>query len=219
VFSLSSPGDALTEETPIPVTLGVGDASLFDPTLGIRIAWTAHRLDTGAEVLNQDTPMTASTATIGIDRWTGDLKFNDTWSVTCEVYRPADALVPRYTYFTGSLDTGVSDVVDRHHPYVTWNYLARFHDPIGPPPLKSHHFWSRNRKSRIHRTDLKIRCSMLDRALSEHGGQSYLDTLDHFGTLENVEDWRHGVLCDYCFFGGPTQKTWKTPLLPTLPWE
>ena len=221
-FSLMAPpvgGWPLTDLSPIPVTLSVSDASLFNPALGLRIAWKAVRQDTGAVVLNLDSPLTASTVQVAIERSKGDAVYNNTWLVSCEVYRPADALVPRYTYYTGSVETGVTDVVDRHHPYFHWTYDAWFHEPYGPPPLKSHHFWNRLRKSRIHRTDVLQRCIVVDWAMSKHGGQSYLDTLDSFGTLENVESWRHGVLCDYCFFGGPTRTTWKTPTSPTPTWE
>jgi hypothetical protein len=178
-----------------------------------------NRNDTGATVLSEDKPLTAATTKIEIDRWTGDLKFNDTWTVTCEVYRPADSLIPQYIYFTATIKTGVTDVVDRHHPYVHWDHDAYFRDPLGPPPSTSHPFWSRSRHSRIHRTDLLIRCKILDIALaSGHKGVPvYLDSLSSYGTFSGVEDWRRGVLCDYCFFGGPTKTEWKTPTLPTQP--
>lgn len=234
LFKLTSLGKALTDPTPISVTLSVADDSLFDALLGLRIGWTAMREDTGAQVLNQDSPLTSSIATVEIDRWTDTLKFNDTWSVSCEVYRPADKLIPRYTYFTGSIDAGVSDLIDRHHPYVRWSHSAGFHDPVGPGPLKQHRIWTRNRHSRIHRTDVLIRCLRLqtDRfvvwhdevlpglgPLGDGGNIEYLDSLSSFGTFENVADWRHGTLCDYCFFGGPTKTEWRTPTLPTKPWE
>jgi hypothetical protein len=233
LFGLSSPGQALTDPSPIRATLSVRDASLFDSVLGLRIAWTAVRKDTGAKVLDQDSPLTTSAAVIELDRWSGDFKFNDTWAVTCEVYRPGDTVVPRYTYYKGSLDTGVNDVVDRHHPYVRWNHRAGFHNPAGLGPLKQHRIWIRYRHSRIHRTDVLIRCLRLQiRLVDWHdselfglgplgdGGEiEYLDTLSDYGDLEDAGRWRHGVLCDYCFFGGPTKTEWKTPTLPTLPWE
>ncbi|HTA47488.1 MAG TPA: hypothetical protein VK789_33835 [Bryobacteraceae bacterium] len=69
-FKLSSPGHALTDPSPIPVTLSVGDASLFDSLLGLRIAWKAVRLDTGVEVVNTDSALTTSSIKLEIDRWT-----------------------------------------------------------------------------------------------------------------------------------------------------
>ncbi|MGB9454476.1 MAG: hypothetical protein WCB12_00395 [Bryobacteraceae bacterium] len=230
LFQLSSPGQALTDKSAIPVTLSVRDASLFDSLLGLRVTWKAVRLDTGLEVLNQDSPLTAATAQIEIDRWTDDLKFNDTWSVSCEVYRPADALLSQYTYYNGSVQTGVTDVVNRHHPYVRWDHSAGFHDPVGVGPLKSHQLWLRKRHSRIHRTDVLIRCERLEMewtkwraesvlGLGPLGGVTYLDSLSGFGKFDDVARWRHGVLCDYCFFGGPTKTEWKTPTLPTKSWE
>jgi len=217
-----SSGVGLTDPSPIGVSLNVSDTSLLDPLLGLRINWRAVRLDTGEEVLNQDTPLTAASATIDIDRWSGDLKFNNTWSVTSEVYRPADALIPRYTYDTETIQVGVDDVVDRHHPFVQWNYEAWFHVRAGHGPLKQHPFWNRNRTSRIHRTDILIRCLMVNRAIPEHDVPpplEYLDTLEAFGSFDDVESWRHGVLCDYCFFGGPTRTVWKIPTPPTPEWE
>jgi hypothetical protein len=131
-----------------------------------------------------------------------------------------------------------SDVVDRHHPYVRWDHTSFFHDPGGATqaeadlPLKHNALWHRSRHSRIHRTDVLIRCEVLDSAvaalLAEIGGVQtpptppslkYVDTLHRFGTLADVHKWRCGVLCEYCFFGGPTKANWKTPTLPTLPWE
>jgi hypothetical protein len=230
LFKLSSRDQALTDESPIPVTLAVRDSSLFDSVLGLRITWKAVRLDTGVEVFNQDSPLTAATAKMEIDRWRNDLKFNDTWSVSCEVYRPADALLSRYTYYSGSLQTGVTDVVDRHHPYVRWDHSAGFHNPVGVGPLKSHQIWLRKRHSRIHRTDVLIRCERLEMewttwqgepilGLGPLGSRTYLDTLTSFGAFEDVARWRRGILCDYCFFGGPTKTEWKTPTPPTKSWE
>ena len=230
-FSLfADDGNSLSSLSPIQVELTMtgGNAhSLLDAALGLRIHWTAKRNDTGAQVLHQDTSLTPSSSQIEITRAdgpTGDLIFNDTWTVTCEVYRPADTLVPRFSYFKGAIQVGLQDVVDRRHPYVEWQHEVFIHDPHGPGPLKQHHFWTRNRKSKIHRTDLLIRCSMLDRAMSKTPPVQYLDTLAHYGSLEQlttphlVPKGRHKVLCDYCFFGGPTKSVWLTPTAPTPKW-
>jgi hypothetical protein len=241
VFALSSPPHNLKDSAPIPVTLSISDlAELLDPLLGLAagltIAWTAVRQDTGETVLNQATPLSSSALTVEIDRWSGTLIYNNTWLVTCKLYHAADSEVPQTTYFNQSLSVGVTDVVDRHHPYVHWQHTAFFHDPVSTPipglPLREHRLWHRSRHSRIHRTDILVRCEVLDFAVSkllaEQGGVqppptppslSYVDTLATFGTFADVADWRHGVLCDYCFFGGPTKTTWKTPTAPTPPWE
>jgi len=231
VFLLSAPPHALTDPSALIVSLLVNDPALFDPTLGLRIAWSAVRTDTGATVLSVDWALTTAALTIAIDRWSGDLIYNDQWAVTCEVYRPAAALTARYSYFNQGIEAGVNDVVDRHHPYVHWKHTAWFHNPSGVGTLKQHPFWIRNRKSRIHRTDLLIRCIALNEAFTagypQETGKSlvepkedvpaplYLDSLADYGSLEDVDRWRHGVLCDYCFFGGPTRTTWKIPTPPT----
>ncbi len=237
-FTLNSPKHRLTDPSPIPVTLSISDSAVLDPSLGLveglSISWTAVRQDTGETVLSQTTPLSASVLTVDIDRWTGTLVYNNTWIVTCRLYHPSDASAPQSTYFNQSLSVGVTDAVDRHHPYVRWDHTAFFHDPTSMPPglpLKYHRLWYRGRHSRVHRTDVLIRCSVLDNSvadlLAEHGGViapptppklSYVDSLSSYGTFENVESWRHGVLCDYCFFGGPTRTAWKTPTAPTPSW-
>jgi uncharacterized Zn-finger protein len=201
-------------------------ASLFDPLLGLMIRWTAARNDTGEQVLDQKTLFTAGNTAINIQRAdgpTGDLIYNDTWTVTCVVYRPADSLMPQYDYCNLTLQVGLTDVVNRRHPYVQWRHRIGIHDPAGPPPLKHHKLWFRDRTAKIHRTDLLIRCSMLDRAMNEHPQiyLSYLDSLAEYGTLEElthphlVPKGKPKVLCDYCFFGGPTKNVWLTPTPPT----
>jgi hypothetical protein len=233
-FSLSADdGHTLINLLPIFVQLTVTNgAALFNPLLGVRIRWTANRNDTGAQTFLQDTAFTMSELAVNIPRANnGDLIYNDTWSVNCTVYRPADAVVPEFAYFNQTIQIGQIDVVDRHHPYVQWSHTIGIHDPVGVGPLKSHTLWFRQRNARIHRTDLLIRCSMLDRAMNQHPDTypSYLDTLAPVGTLEelthphvvakNGQRGTRKVLCDYCFFGGPTKNTWKTPTAPTPVWE
>jgi hypothetical protein len=184
--------------------------------LGLRIAWKAVRDDTGATVLSQDTALTSSALTVTIDRWSGDLTYNNTWTVTRQVYRPADSLTPHYAYFAQSVSAGASDVVDRHHPYVHWDHVAWFHEPYGSGPLKTHHFWTRSRHLRIHRTDVIIRCETLDMVFSQtQSTPEHLDSIASHGAFGEVNLWRRGVLCDYCFFGGPTRTAWKKPTHPT----
>jgi hypothetical protein len=230
-FSLSADdGHSLSNLLPIFVQLTVTNgASLFNPALGLRIRWTASRNDSGAQVFDQDTPFTMSETAINITRAngpTGNLIYNDTWTVTCVVYRPADSLVPQYDYYNNTIQVGLIDVVNRHHPYVQWVHTVGIHDPAGPPPLKHHKLWFRKRTAKIHRTDLLIRCSMLDRAMLAHPQITpyYPPSLAPYGTLEElthphlVPKGKHKVLCDYCFFGGPTKNVWLTPTAPTPDW-
>lgn len=235
VFSLISAPHALTDPSPIPVTLAISRAGLMDPLLGLRISWTVSRDDTSATVISQDTALTMPALAISIDRWTGDLVYNNTWTVTCEVYRPADALINRHSYFKQTISAGVVDIVDRHRPYVLWKHRVRIHNPVGPGSLRTHHFWTKDRTSCIHRTDVLIRCKAIEAAFSSGYPQEtgktlvepklnvpapqYLDSIASYGTLDTVENWRHGVLCDYCFFGGPSRTEWRVPTAPTPPFE
>jgi hypothetical protein len=233
-FGLSADDShSLTNLLPIFVQLTVNNGTpLFNPALGLRIRWTASRNDTGVEVFYQDTPFTTEFTAINVQRAdgpTGDLIYNDTWTVTCMVYRPADSLVPQYAYYNQTIQVGLTDVVDRHHPYVQWVHTIGIHDPAGPPelPLKNHKLWFRQRTAKIHRTDLLIRCSMLDRAMLAHPqiAVEYPSSLAPYGTLEDlthphlVPKGKRKVLCDYCFFGGPTKNVWLTPTAPTPDWE
>ena len=239
-FTLSAPFRALKDPSPIPVTLSISDAAVLDPAVGLvaglTISWTAVRQDTHATVLSQVAALSPGALKVKIDRWSGDLVYNDTWLVTCKLYHPADSDAPQTTYFSQTLSVGVTDVVDRHQPYVHWQHTAFFHDPNPPgTPLRKHNLWHRSRHSRIHRTDILIRCEVLDASVTALRAQqnavldqspptppvlTYLDALaTHNRTLENIASWRHGVLCDYCFFGGPTRTVWKTPTAPTPNWE
>ncbi len=222
---------SLSNELPIFVSLAVTNgAGLFAPALGLRIQWTATRNDYGVQVLDQDTAFTSANLAINVQRAggpAGDLIYNDTWTVTCKVYRPADALTPEFLYFNSSIQVGLADFVDRHKPYIRWKHEVFIHDPHGLGPLKWHHFWTRNRTARVHRTDLFIRCSMLARALNKEMTPplEYLDSIAEYGTLEELTN-PHLVsrkshrkeLCDFCFFGGPTRNVWKTPTAPTPDW-
>jgi hypothetical protein len=107
-FALSAPARAFTDPTPIPVTLTVSDSALLTPILGLRISWLVVRNDTGATVLNTDQLLTSSALVISIDRWTGDLKYNESWKVTCQVYHPTDPITPKYTYFDQTLVVAIT---------------------------------------------------------------------------------------------------------------
>jgi len=259
-FGLSTDDNqSLVSLAPIPVQLGITNgASLLDPALGLRISWTATRDDYGTAVdiipgvTDWDVPLTTAATKIEIQRAdapTGDLIYNDTWTVTCRVYLPGDNLVNEYTYWQGQIAVGLTDVVDRHHPYVYWLRAVWFspgestmRGPVGPKgkglefgfsegphgPEPEQVAWSRlPRTSRIHRTDLLTRCRDLVPALSTvtQPRMQYLDGLAEgteligshklIGAHDQIDHWRHGVLCDYCFFGSPTSTQWKTPTPPT----
>ena len=61
-----------------------------------------------------------------------------------------------------------------------------------------------------------IRCEILDMVFSQtQSTPEYLDSIASHGAFGEVNLCRHGVLCDYCFFGGPTRTAWKKPTHPT----
>ena len=129
-FTLSAPFRALKDPSPIPVTLSISDAAVLDPAVGLvaglTISWTAVRQDTHATVLSQVAALSPGALKVKIDRWSGDLVYNDTWLVTCKLYHPADSAAPQTTSSAQTLSVGVTDVVDRHQPYVHWQHTAFF---------------------------------------------------------------------------------------------
>ena len=62
VFQLSSAPHDLKDLSPIVVTMSISDSGLLNPSLGLRISWSAVRADTGQTVLSQDMPLSAAAA-------------------------------------------------------------------------------------------------------------------------------------------------------------
>jgi hypothetical protein len=84
--------------------------------------------------------------------------------------------------------------------------------PERPGPNKR---WSRERTSRIHKTDFRQRCNATSGVWRnrDYPLREYLDDLSNLPgcvTLDQIEADRsraRGILCDYCFYGGPTRTT------------
>jgi hypothetical protein len=185
-----------------------------DPTW--RIAWTVTRTDTNTMFVNTDQFASAPGALqVEIFHAAAFLMPVDTFMVTCRLYRNLGYTVQEA--FSESFYVDIDDYLDRHHPYVHWNTVVYFQAPGQPPGT----YWTRRRQSRIHRTAVPGRCEIMRTQpwrnpveksknglpLRLAGGKSrgfiYLDDLPF--PFSELNARRRGVLCDYCFFGGPTR--------------
>jgi hypothetical protein len=134
---------------------------------------------------------------------------------------------------TCDIDIPVQDWMSRRHPYVKWVSQTWFRDPSKPKQWI--YYWERTRVACIHRTDFPGRCRRLspppdvlemwlNGQAPDHIAQfkylaqwipeswTYLDSLP-FANADAAIAGRRGVLCDYCFFGGPS----KNQLLVSIP--
>jgi hypothetical protein len=199
------------------------NSALVDPF----IDWVITRVDTGATLVSRTTRYSdPGGSSLLFLRTTQDLQMVEEFNIIVRIYVPGQIL--SYT-----LDVPVLDWVSRRKPYVKWVSQTWFRDPNKPRQWR--YYWERTRNSVIHRTDFPGRCRRLSppwEVLSVWlNGQppnhiarfkylaqwidedwTYLDSLP-FANEEQATARRHGVLCDYCFFGGPT----KSKLLVSIP--
>lgn len=204
------------DRTPVTCRLTVPAqvANPQDPTW--RIAWTVTRTDTNGMFVNTDQRASApGTLQIQIDHASAELKPVDSFMVTCRLYRNLGFTVQEAFFSRFNID--IDDYLDRHHPYVQWGTLVYWQAEGKPPGT----YWTRQRHSRIHRTAVPGRCEVMrtqpwafrtrkskaDPKILLPTAHSrsfvYLDGLPF--PLSELNAHRHGVLCDYCFFGGPTR--------------
>lgn len=182
---------------------------VLEPDPELQVAWTVRRRDTNAVVL----------ATV--DRAQGNLSvtidnsivpFLEVGSIDIEVrlFRTLGAQADNL--FSGSRVLRISDYVDRSHPFVRWSHQAVV-PIVRVEPDGSHTIITQaavGRNSAIHRTAIPGRCRMLrnyslQRVLPKDGPPFALEYLDALPfPMEEIVANR-AVLCDYCFFGGPTK--------------
>ncbi len=197
---------------PIVINLQIppGNYRADDPSLFAE--WKVVRSDTGNPLFSfnpiQQLASVDGTAAVTIDHNSTQLAACPAFTVKCTCYR---LLGYRIDYiFTGQVLIQIDDLFDRHHPYVHWNHSVFFPSPNQKTPAGLPLYWARARKSAIHRTEVGARCLEMRRRGSYPTAYKqsylYLDALP--GSVEEMR--RQDLLCDYCFFGGPT----KTTLLP-----
>jgi len=100
-------------------------------------------------------------------------------------------------------------------PYVRWTHWVMIEQTTAPgKPTRAYlGARSKQRSSKIHRTQTPGRCKMADR-YSEHmdpGSKKYqrkaLEYLQALPFPANELAAHRSELCDYCFFGGPDKQT------------
>jgi len=189
----------VTNKAPVDVQLRL--RSDLARLSNIILNWQVLRADTGAEILTA-TKSYADPAGNGvlIPHHTPELYFVDAFLVRCtataSVGAQADAPI-----FQGEHTVNLIDEIDRHHRFVHWSKTVHFK---APPPNDE---WRiAFHKSKLHRTAVSARCLELKRRMTRSQGRAfmpegYADSLPFgWGALDEN---RRGILCDYCFFGGP----------------
>jgi hypothetical protein len=129
--------------------------------------------------------------------------------VTCSV--TADLGGQRSEIFAGESVVLITDNLDRHRKFVQWGPHVVYFANAGT----DNKTWVHNRTSKVHRTALGGRCSMMrERAAAPSRKRpkfTYADNLPY--KWEELFQHRH-YLCEYCFFGGPD----KTKPYPQEDW-
>lgn len=185
------------------------DGHPADPQLHVR--WTLRRRDTHAIVAEVDRPAGAA-LDFDADLRAPELMPCPQYEIACRVYRTLGASV--VDLFNGTCTLYVRDRLDRTHPYVRWRH-SPFTPNVRVETNGTHTLVGYNhpeRVSAIHRTAVPGRCRMVNRFSPKvpAGQPEYLDALP-FPLADLVAN--RDVLCDYCFFGGPTK---SVPLIPTV---
>jgi hypothetical protein len=134
------------------------------------------------------------------------------FNIACRVYRPLGEDVEEL--FNASMELRVADNLDRTHPYVRWRHTAMVPSVVVEEDgsLTTLGFGPVDRVSDIHRTAVPGRCLFAAQYSSkvarrpEPGSDGpvleYLDDLP-FPRAELARN--RALVCDYCFFGGPTR--------------
>jgi hypothetical protein len=103
------------------------------------------------------------------------------------------------------------NMLDRSHPYVSWVRASVVPAVTSEADgsLTTHGLTTIRRPSKIHRTDVPAGCLFVTPQGKSSGppDYTYLDALPF--PMTEISRNRHR-LCDYCFYGGPT----NTELLP-----
>lgn len=180
-----------------------------DPKL--RVRWIVRRTDNNVILHKLD----------GQAKDAQDLSFSDIDNATqlrvsCRVYRTLGESIE--DFYNGYIIVNVMDRLDRTHPYVRWYHYVYTPDvrveEDGSHTILGGHI--KYRISRLHRTDVPCRCTMVSRYSLSTPARfrpcrpitiEYLDRLPFRKTQLNSH---RDVICDYCFFGSPI----STQLLP-----
>lgn len=183
--------------------------NLTDPAIHVAWSVTGPNIDSAQFASDEQIAISgALTKTIQFNPNDPGFLHNTGLTMTVTIYRLIGST--HWPIWSSSIATSIFDELDITYNYVHWNHPVWFEKPgiIGLPAFSE--FWTRKRKSVIHKTARTQRCKNVVTAVlaalkSKEGTQlNYIDTLP-FPDSE-AEEKRRGNLCDYCFFGGPHGK-------------
>ena len=180
------------------------DVLIDDPNL--QILWTVRRMDTNAIVLFDNT----SGVKLLLNPIRPAMEEARQFTVECSVVRVLGA--DAETLFHDLQGFEVHDRLDRTLPFVHWHHHVTTPVVVVQPDgsKKQTGLTLKSRTSKIHRTDFPGRCIMVTRfskyvQSTPAEGSPYLEYLaDLPFDRADILKYRK-QLCDYCFFGGPTQ--------------
>jgi hypothetical protein len=155
---------------------------------------------TGAEVARAEGAF-ANASRLQFSHLTAALYHEDVFTVHARVWLDATGLTG--LLFSADVDVTVTDVLDRHRPFATWDeHWAHFRNAG-----TAWQWWHRFSKPKIHRTATSARCAALRRAATRPHPPTVASTLRYLDELgfdwENIPAHRDEV-CDHCFFDTPT---------------
>ncbi|HEV2777975.1 MAG TPA: hypothetical protein VGX25_01115 [Actinophytocola sp.] len=172
----------------------------------LTVVWTVRRADTNAVIATgtraYDDPDGNG---ITIPHHSPELYHVDRYTVRARVRLATGGQVGEI--WTGTSTIDIHDFLDRHHRYVEWGPKTVYFKKPGSNTI----WWSRTRKSKIHRTAVSARCRMLYVVTGDLHNVTYTDTLPF---PPNQLEQNRGPVCEYCFFDGPD----KHVALPTEDW-
>jgi hypothetical protein len=183
------------------------DSLADDPQLSVR--WTVRRTDTNEVIITRDQPaiFNQSVDITGIP----ELLEAPEFEIACRVYHTMGPITT--DLFNGTATLRVTDRLDRSHPFVRWDHTC--YAPVvvieADGSHTQHGFDLKHRHSRIHRTAVPGRCRMVSRYSHTVSRVETNPLLPHLEYLDElpfpVEELasKRRVVCDYCFFGGPTK--------------
>ncbi len=186
--------------SPVPYAVSVTLIDDLQPLVqdaGVRIV--VRRTSDGVELARSEGPF-AQARQLLLDHLDPEVYFVDEFDVEVRVWVNGASLAG--LLFAQDRKVQISDVLDRHHPFVTWSeHWAHFQNPG-----TGGQWWHRRAVATLHRTAASARCRSLrmraERAaeIGRSGGFSLSDDLPFDpATLRK----QRGAVCDFCFFGGP----------------
>lgn len=166
---------------------------------GCAVQLVITQSSTGAEVVRSEGPF-ATNSRVAFSHLTTRLYHEDEFTVHARIWLNSASLTG--LLFSADVDVPVTDILDRHRPFVTWeSHWAHFRN-VGT----GWQWWHRFSAPKIHRTATSARCAALRRAATRPhppGLPSGLQYLDELGFDWSEIPAHREELCDHCFFDEP----------------